>query len=99
MNFAEKTIYVAPRTPLEAKLAELWSTSIGVQPIGIHDDFLHLGGDSLAATRIMSRISHHFGVKLTLQAFFAAPTIAELALTILQAKLAENRSTAVTDKE
>ena len=65
--------FVAPRTPVEETLAEIWKAVLPVELIGVHDGFLHLGGDSLAATRIVSRINDAFGTDLFLRALFDAP--------------------------
>ncbi len=87
-----KKPYIGPRTPLEEKLADLWSAILGVRPIGIHEDFLHLGGNSLAAARIITQVSHNFQVELTMQAFFASLTIADMGLRIMQYKLEQKTS-------
>ncbi|MCX6048595.1 MAG: non-ribosomal peptide synthetase [Chloroflexi bacterium] len=81
--------YRAPRTAFEATLARLWSDILGVQPIGIDDNFLDLGGHSLAATRIVMRILSHFRVDLPLGALFEAPTIADMAIVITQRQVAQ----------
>lgn len=63
---------VAPRTPTEQVLLEIWSAILNVDTIGVHDDFLDLGGDSLSATRCINRIRTAFAVDVPLEAFFAA---------------------------
>jgi acyl carrier protein len=78
------TVYRAPRTTFEEILATLWSEILGVQPIGIDDNFLDLGGHSLAATRIITQILTQFRVDLPLRALFEAPTIADMAIVITQ---------------
>jgi len=70
--------FVAPRTWQEQKLAEIWSQYLGVDPIGIHDNFFVLGGHSLLATQLISQIREVFKVELPLRALFEAPTIAAL---------------------
>ena len=80
--------YVAARTPFEKALADIWSSALAVGPIGIHDNFFDLGGNSLLATRIMSRVLHSFHVEMAMSGLFAKPTIQELALAILE-KLAQ----------
>jgi amino acid adenylation domain-containing protein len=74
----ERTAYAPPRTPAEVAMAEIWSEVLGVQPIGIHDDFFALGGHSLLATRVVSRVRQALGMELPLRHLFEAPTIAEL---------------------
>jgi len=70
---------VTARDRLERSLIEIWEQELGVKPIGIHDDFFRLGGDSLLAVRVMVRVEELFGKKLLLASLFQAPTIAQLA--------------------
>jgi amino acid adenylation domain-containing protein len=71
--------FVAPRTPIEQQLAEIWSQVLSQAPIGIHDNFFELGGDSLLGTQVIARLPHAFSVKLPLETLFTLPTIAALA--------------------
>jgi amino acid adenylation domain-containing protein len=73
---------VAPRTPVEATVAAVWSEVLGVEQVGAGDDFFELGGHSLLATQIVSRLSRELGVDLGLRAFFDEPTVAGVALAI-----------------
>jgi amino acid adenylation domain-containing protein len=70
---------VAPRTEAERAVAAIWSEVLAVESIGIHDNFFALGGHSLVAMRVMSRVRDELGVALTLRAIFDFPTVAELA--------------------
>jgi len=81
--------FVAPRTANEALLAQMWSNLLGVAPIGIHDNFFELGGHSLLATKVIARLRKEFEVNLPLSTLFEAPTIADLATTIVQHKAAD----------
>ncbi len=80
--------FVAPRTPVEERLAEIWIKILRLEQVGIYDNFFDLGGHSLLATQLMSRLRDAFQVEPPLRQFFAAPTIAELAVMITQ-RLAE----------
>ncbi|MFF4896120.1 amino acid adenylation domain-containing protein [Streptomyces sp. NPDC001068] len=70
--------YVAPRTEAERLLAGVWSDVLGVPEVGVHDNFFHLGGDSLTAVRVVGRVADVFGV-VSPYAIFEAPTLAEFA--------------------
>ncbi|MBZ4417374.1 type I polyketide synthase [Myxococcus sp. RHSTA-1-4] len=72
-----KKAYVAPRTELEQKLAAAWQEVLGIERIGVHDDFFELGGDSVQAIQIMARGSR-LGLQLNPEQFFQTSTIAEL---------------------
>jgi amino acid adenylation domain-containing protein len=74
-----RTGFVAPRTFFEKELAQIWAEILTLDVVGIHDSFFDLGGDSLAATRIVSRVIKTFQMDVTLQALFVAPTVAEMA--------------------
>jgi amino acid adenylation domain-containing protein len=71
--------YFAPRNPIEAALAELWAEVLGVDRVGISDNFFDFGGHSLLATQLMARISRVFTAELALRNLFENPTIADLA--------------------
>jgi len=74
--------FVAPRTAIEAALANIWTDVLDVENAGIHDDFFELGGHSLMATQVVSRLRTVFGVELALRSLFERPTIAALAPVI-----------------
>ena len=75
---------LAPRTPVETKLAGIWTDVLGIDMVGIHDDFLDLGGHSLLATKLLSRVIETFQVEMPLRLLLEAPTIAEMAVVITQ---------------
>ncbi|HEY0739193.1 MAG TPA: amino acid adenylation domain-containing protein, partial [Herpetosiphonaceae bacterium] len=70
--------FVAPRTPVEQTLAAIWSAVLGVQQLGIHDNFFALGGDSILSIQIIAR-AHQAGIHLHPRQLFQHQTIAELA--------------------
>ncbi len=76
------TAYVAPGSDLEVSLAEIWAEVVGLAHVGIRDNFLDLGGNSLHATRIVSRVIGTLRVDLPLQTLFDAPTVAEMAAVV-----------------
>jgi hypothetical protein len=83
-----------PRTPTEAVLASIWAEILGLAHVGVHDHFFEIGGHSLLAIRVLSRIRTVFQVELPLRSLFDAPTISDLALVIAQrqAETADNEA-------
>ncbi|HVF90714.1 MAG TPA: SDR family NAD(P)-dependent oxidoreductase [Blastocatellia bacterium] len=78
--------YAAPRNEMERDIAELWQEILGVERVGIKDNFFDLGGHSLLATRLVARLRDLFNVSLPLQKFFEAPSVAGLAQAISDLK-------------
>jgi acyl carrier protein len=74
--------FVAPRTPVEKQIADIWREVLRQDPIGIDDNFFELGGHSLAATRVMVQVVKQFQVDLPLKSLFDSPTVAEMAVVI-----------------
>jgi amino acid adenylation domain-containing protein len=68
-----------PRSPVEARLAAIWADVLGLERVGIHDDFFDLGGHSIIAARLASRVRAELGRELPLAAILRAPTVARLA--------------------
>ncbi len=79
---------VAPRTPLEEKLTALWQSVLGIDAIGITDDFFDLGGNSLLVMRLFSELEALFNQRLPLVEIFAAPTVEQMAQRLEQLTLA-----------
>ena len=74
--------FVSPSTPVEEVLAGIWVEVLGIESVGVRDNFLELGGHSLLATQVISRVRQAFQVELPLRSLFEAPTVAELAKRI-----------------
>ena len=68
--------YVAPRSPIERGLADIWGQVLGVPQVGVYDNFFMLGGHSLLATRLNSRIREVYQLEIPLRVMFESPTIA-----------------------
>ena len=81
--------YVAPRNNLEATISRIWQQILGINQVGIYDSFFDLGGQSLLATQLLSRLREQFKVDLSLQSFFEAPTIIDQALIVEQNQSSE----------
>ena len=81
-----ETAYVAPRTPVEEGLAQIWAELLHVERVGVHDDFFELGGHSLLAARVMARVCDVFQVQVPLRRLFEKPTVADLAEGIEMAR-------------
>ena len=76
--------YSEATSAIERTVAEIWQEALYVDPIGLHDNFLDLGGHSLSAMRILSAVNEIFGVELPLQVLFDAPTVAKIAPVIVE---------------
>ena len=76
------TSFVAPTTPTEISLAQIWIQVLRIEQVGIHDDFFELGGHSLLATKVIARARQAFPIEIPLQSLFEQPTIAGLASRI-----------------
>lgn len=76
--------YEAPGNPTEEALATIWADILGVDQVGIRDNFFDLGGHSISATQVVSQVYQSFGADLSVQSIFDRPTIAQLAEAIEQ---------------
>ena len=87
-----------PRTPLEKMLAGIWAEILQLEQVGIDDDFFALGGDSLLATHVLTRIYDIMHLEVEVIGFFEAPTVAEMAHhleTLIQAGQARRPASAI----
>lgn len=71
--------YVAPETPLESLLSEIWAAILGLEQVSIQDNFFSLGGHSLMAAQVLSRLQETLNLDISISRLFEFPTIAELA--------------------
>ena len=78
------TAYVEPRSDLEKEIAAEWQQLLGIEPIGMYDDFFDLGGNSLMGTQLISHLRETFRVELPLRSLFEDPTIAGVSKIIEQ---------------
>ena len=77
-------VYTAPRTPIEEAVAAIWADVLGVEKVGVDDDFFALGGHSLLATQIVAQLRSDFAVNLPLHALFSFPTVASLSQQVVE---------------
>ncbi|HKN83704.1 MAG TPA: condensation domain-containing protein, partial [Pyrinomonadaceae bacterium] len=85
---AAREEYVAPTTPIEELVCDIFADVLAVRRIGAADNFFHFGGHSLSATRVISRVKEFFGPVVNLRDLFEAPTPALLACRIERAQKA-----------
>jgi Non-ribosomal peptide synthetase modules and related proteins len=78
------TDFVPPRSPVEVELARIWREVLSLDQVGTRDNFFDLGGHSLTATQIISRVTQTFGAELPVKVLFDYPTVAEMAVIIEQ---------------
>ncbi len=71
--------YLAPRNELEQTIADIWAKFLGIEPVGIDDDFFELGGDSLIAVSLFIKLRETFQISLPPESLLQAPTVAQLA--------------------
>nr|WP_225956564.1 type I polyketide synthase [Amycolatopsis lexingtonensis] len=90
--------YVAPRTDLEAEIARQWAEVLGVEHIGVHDDFFALGGNSLVAIQLIAQVRKTTGARLAMKTLFESSTVAALVERIeeLQSASLSRESDAAT---
>ncbi|MGH7831048.1 MAG: phosphopantetheine-binding protein, partial [Candidatus Binatia bacterium] len=89
-----ETALVPPRNPTEQELTRIWTEVLDLDSIGVNDSFLDLGGHSLMATRIISRVIEKFQVELPLGSLLGASSVAEMAVVV-----AQNRANAASEKD
>ncbi len=90
--------YLAPETETEIELARIWAETLGVERVGVTDDFYELGGQSLKATVLVRKIYQQLGVEIALREIFQRPQINDLARYIDQAAHADKANQLEKDK-
>lgn len=85
-EFVITTDYELPRNQLERELCEIVANTVGLSVIGINDDFFKIGGNSILAIRLVSKINNHFDCQLTIASVFVNKTIANLSKLILESR-------------
>lgn len=89
------TSYSAPRNETEQSLATIWQNLLGIESVGIDDNYFALGGNSLSATQVLARIREAFQVQLPIATLFEEPTIAQLAAWITAKQLEKAEAAAL----
>jgi acyl transferase domain-containing protein/acyl carrier protein len=81
--------YTAPRNKVEETVAEIWQELLGIDQVGSHDNFFNLGGHSLTALQVLSRLRRAFQVELSVRAILETPTVAGLAEVIERTRVVQ----------
>ncbi len=84
------TGYVAPRTPHEEMVADIWAEVLNLARVGATDNFFRLGGHSLLATRVIARVRKAFGIDVPLHKLFEEPTVARFTEEVVAAMATES---------
>ncbi|WP_031467182.1 type I polyketide synthase [Sciscionella sediminilitoris] len=84
-----RTAFLAPRTPVEERVAAAWCECLGLEQVGVHDPFFDLGGTSLIGLVLIGRVAKEFGVDLAPASLFEKPTIAEFVTLLGEPQSAE----------
>ncbi len=95
-----KSAYVAPRNEIEQQVAEAWQQVLGIEKVGIHDDFFELGGYSLMATQLQNQLYKIFKVEIPIRSLFENATVAGVAALIAQslARAAESDTRPIAER-
>jgi len=102
-NLAGESVdYVEPQTEIEQEIAQIWKELLGVQRVGLYDDFFDLGGHSLLVAQLLSRLRDRLQVEVPLKTFFESSTVAANAATVMAVRWAtqslQSGRSAVSDK-
>ncbi len=88
--------FVEPRTDTERYLAEIVKNLLNLEKVGVHDNFFEIGGHSMMATQVVSRIRETFDVEVSLRALFENPTVKGIAEAILEAQTKDQDEESLT---
>ena len=91
--------YAAPENEIEQTITEIWQELLGAKRVGIHDDYFKLGGDSLRAIQIISRLNAVFKIDLSIKHLFEAPTISDIAEQIEMLQSIDQKTTRLRHQE
>ena len=94
---ALESAHTAPDNEVEKTIAKIWQEVLGVERVASDDNFFALGGDSLIAIQILSRLRKSFEVDLPVTTLFDAPTVSDLAVLVVQKQLSQVDSTRLAD--
>jgi len=94
---SEETAFTEPQTPTEKELAQIWMAVLELEKVGTNESFFDIGGHSLMAMQLVSRVRMRFGVELPLYDFYAAPTIQNLAELVEEEILANADSNQIDE--
>jgi acyl transferase domain-containing protein/acyl carrier protein len=81
-----KSVYLAPETETERIIADVWRSTLGLETVGVNDNFFDLGGHSLLASRVISQLRDAFQMELPISKLFEAPTVGRLAKVVTDLK-------------
>ncbi|GGC77018.1 non-ribosomal peptide synthase/polyketide synthase [Hoyosella rhizosphaerae] len=96
---SQDDIYVAPATPAEVAVADVFASVLGLERVGVRDSFFDLGGNSLSATKVITRVNKALGCQLGVRELFEAPTVAELAVRAMASSADHTGRVALVAKE
>ncbi|NJO96807.1 MAG: hypothetical protein HC764_12895 [Pleurocapsa sp. CRU_1_2] len=80
---------MAPKNEVEKKIADIWQQLLGIETVGIYDNFFDLGGDSLVGIRLISRLKQEWEVEIAINYLFESPYVSELALVVEETIISE----------
>jgi surfactin family lipopeptide synthetase C len=83
------SMYVAPGTPIEEEVARIFREALGVEALGVYDDFFALGGHSLLVIQVVSQINSSFQVELSIGSFFETPTVHGVVGAIVESQVGQ----------